>query len=179
MTVLFHARAGLRGLAAGLASLAFFGLVGCSAVEESAPLPVEIEAGTSCTLDGMLLADFPGPKAQIHYSQGPTDFFCDTVEMFSIVLRPEQQKRIRAVYVQDMGKTDWNAPQGQWIDAHTAWYVANSQQRGSMGKTLASFSLEADAQAFMNEYGGKLYRFADITPEMVSLDGGALHDQTM
>lgn len=154
-------------------------LAGCGAVEEGAPLPVEIDAGTSCTLDGMLLADFPGPKAQIHYSQGPVDFFCDTVEMFSIYLRPEQQKRIRALYVQDMGKADWNAPQGHWIDARGAFFVADSQQRGSMGKTLASFASEADAQAFMAKHGGKLYRFADITPEMVALDGGALHDQTM
>ncbi|MBV2236047.1 MAG: nitrous oxide reductase accessory protein NosL [Sterolibacterium sp.] len=164
---------------AAFAGLLLTSLAGCGAVDESVPLPVEIDAGTSCTLDGMLLADFPGPKAQIHYAQGPVDFFCDTIEMFSIYLRPEQQKRIRALYVQDMGQADWEAPQGHWIDARTAFYVADGALRGSMGKTLASFADETAARTFMEKHGGKLYRFEEVTPEMVALDGGALHDQTM
>lgn len=169
-----------RRLALALfAGLLLSSLAGCGAVDESVPLPVEIDAGTSCTLDGMLLADFPGPKAQIHYAQGPVDFFCDTIEMFSIYLRPEQQKRIRALYVQDMGQADWDAPQGHWIDARSAYYVADAALRGSMGKTLASFADEAAARAFMEQHGGTLYRFDEVTPEMVALDGGALHDQTM
>ena len=66
-------------------------LIGCK--QASAPTTVqEITAGTSCSLDGMTLADFPGPKAQIHYATGSPDFFCDTVEMFSIYLQPEQKK---------------------------------------------------------------------------------------
>jgi copper chaperone NosL len=154
-------------------------LLACSRTEPPPPAPQEIAQGTSCTLDGMLLADFPGPKAQIHYAQGPVDYFCDTVEMFSIYLRPEQQKRIRALYVQDMGRTDWSAPKGHWIDAKAAFYVQGSKLRGSMGPTFASFAEEAAARAFVEKNGGKLYRFNEITPEMASLDGGALHDQRM
>lgn len=155
------------------------GLGACSQTEQAAPLPQEIAQGTSCTLDGMLLADFPGPKAQIHYAQGATEFFCDTVEMFSIYLRPEQQKKIRAMYVQDMGKTDWNTPQGHWIDAKTAVYVQGSKLRGSMGPTFASFADEAAARTFIEKNGGKLLHFSEITPEMAALNGGALHDQRM
>ena len=48
-----------------------------------------------------------------------------------------------------------------------------------MGPTIASFALEKDAAKFAAEYGGKVARFADITPDMVVLDGGALHDSNM
>ena len=141
---------------------------------------VEIDDSTSCVLDGMLLADYPGPKAQIHYD-GLTqpDWFCDTVEMFSLYLNPEQARRVSALFVQDMGKADWDQPRGHWIDARTAIYVHGSQRRGSMGPTIASFATEQDARAFAGQYGGTVLRFAEITPAMVVLDGGALHDQRM
>ena len=31
----------------------------------------------------------------------------------------------------------------------------------------------------MQQYGGRLLRYADIKPEMVDLSGGALHDTRM
>ncbi len=155
------------------------GLAGCGEKAQAPVAPVELTQGVSCSLDGMLLLDFPGPKAQMHYTQGPVDFFCDTVEMFSIYLRPEQQKRVRALYVQDMGRADWNNPKDAWIDAKTAFYVHGSKLRGAMGPTFASFAEEANAKAFIEQHGGKLYRFTEVTPEMAALDGGALHDQRM
>ncbi len=163
-------------------ALAFAGagvLGGCSKNEPVVAKPVEITRGTVCSLDGMTLMDYPGPKAQIQYGQGNPDFFCDTIEMFSIYLKPEQQKRVRAMFVQDMAKADWNNPIGQWIDAKTAFYVAGSKKRGSMGPTLASFSGEADASAFVAREGGKVYRFDQITADMVTLDGGVLKDRIM
>ena len=72
----------------GWAALAALGAAGCSRTEEAASLaPVEIDRSTSCELDGMLLADYPGPKAQIHYAnQAHPSFFCDTVELFNVLL---------------------------------------------------------------------------------------------
>ncbi|THF60858.1 nitrous oxide reductase accessory protein NosL [Pseudothauera rhizosphaerae] len=165
----------LAGAASGL-------LAACGRSPEGggALVPVEIDRSTSCALDGMLLADYPGPKAQIHYEgRAEPDFFCDTVEMFSIYLNPEQVRAVRGLYVQDMGKANWDAPEGHWIDAHGAWYVAGSRRHGSMGPTIASFAEEADARRFATEFGGKVLRFAEVTPDMVVLDGGALHDQRM
>ncbi|MHB1216067.1 MAG: nitrous oxide reductase accessory protein NosL [Thiobacillus sp.] len=158
-------------------------LTALTACEQSATpttvVPLEIKQGTSCSLDGMLLADYPGPKAQIHYAgQTEPDFFCDTVEMFHMVLNPEQVRAVRGIFVQDIGKADWDAPRDHWIDAKTAFYVYGSTRDGSMGPTIASFALEADAAKFAAEYGGKVYRFADITPDMVVLDGGVLHDSS-
>lgn len=142
-------------------------------------VPLEIAGDTACALDGMVLLDFPGPKAQIHYDQGAPDFFCDTREMFSILLRPEQKKRIVAIYTQDMGKADWNHPVSQWIDAKSAFYVIGSPRRGSMGPTVPSFALEADARKFAEQYGGKVLPFAQVTLDMVDLSGGASHDEKM
>src|ERR1035437_7434566 len=43
----------------------------------------EPTADTACALDGMLLKDYPGPKAQIQYVEGKPDFYCDLMELFS------------------------------------------------------------------------------------------------
>ena len=158
------------------------GLTGCSQEGGSAQslLPVEIDGTTSCELDGMLLADYPGPKAQVRFAtQEKPSFFCDTVELFSTLLAGEQVRAVQAVYVQDMGKADWNAPQGHWIDGKTALYVVGSKRHGSMGPTIGSFAQEADAQKFAAEYGGKVLRFAEIKPAMVDLSGGAQQDTRM
>ena len=157
-------------------------LAGCGdkAAEQQSLAPVEIDRSTSCELDGMLLADYPGPKAQIHYAgQEKPSFFCDTIELFNTLLAGEQVRAVRAVYVQDMGKADWNEPKGHWIDAKTAVYVLGSKRHGSMGPTIASFAQEADAAKFAGEHGGKVLRFADIKLDMVDLSGGALHDTRM
>ena len=156
-------------------------LTACGQSETTTALvPVQIDRNTSCALDGMLLADYPGPKAQIHYAgRAEPDFFCDTVEMFAVYLKPEQVRSVRALFVQNMGKADWNEPRDNWIDARTAWYVLGSSRHGSMGPTIASFANEADARKFAVEYGGSVLSFADVTPDMVTLDGGVLHDKGM
>ena len=155
-------------------------LAACGKGGDSTVAPVEIAKDTACALDGMLLADYPGPKAQIHYDGQPApEFFCDTMEMLSMYLRPEQARKVKAAYVQDMGKTEWDAPKGAWIDARSAFYVVGSKKRGAMGPTIPSFGTAADAQKFADGNGGKVLPFAQITPDMVRLDGGALHDQQM
>lgn len=139
--------------------------------------PQEVTKATLCSLDGMVLMEHPGPKGQIHYDHGPPDFFCDTKEMFAIYLKPEQRKRVVAVFTQDMGKADWNRPEGHWIDARAAFYVFGSKRHGSMGPTVASFAREEDAQAFVKQHGGKTIRFDAVTLNMVALDGGVVRDE--
>jgi copper chaperone NosL len=157
-------------------ALSVAALAACGSADSAPAAPTEITRDTTCSLDGMTLMDYPGPKAQMLYEKGDPDFFCDTIEMFAIYLKPEQQKRIRAIYVQDMAQADWNQPAGHWIDAKTAFYVAGSKARGSMGGTLASFAREQDAQAFAAKQGGKVVRFDQVTPEMAMLHGGVLDD---
>ena len=164
-----------------LSAMLGLGLSACDKAPEATALaPVEIDRSTSCELDGMLLADYPGPKAQVHYAgQAKPTYFCDTVELFNTLLAGEQVRVAKAIYVQDMGQTDWEHPSGHWIDAKTAVYVLGSKRHGSMGPTIASFSQQADATKFAAEYVGKVLGFADIKPDMVDLSGGALHDTRM
>ncbi len=155
-------------------------LAACGKSTDTAVAPVEIARDSYCALDGMLLGDYPGPKAQIHYAGQPEpELFCDTMEMFSLLLKPEQARKVTAVYVQDLDKTSWEAPKGAWIDAKTAFYVVGSKKRAAMGPTLPSFGTREGAQKFAATEGGKVYPFAEITPDMARLDGGALQDQRM
>ncbi|MCA1804296.1 MAG: nitrous oxide reductase accessory protein NosL [Xanthomonadaceae bacterium] len=161
--------------------LSALALAACGQSDTTAGLePVTISGGTSCALDGMLLADYPGPKAQIHYAgRDEPDFFCDTVEMFHIYLNPEIVQPVRGLYVQDMGSTDWDDPRDNWIDARSAFYVLGSSRRGAMGPTLASFASEEAALQFAKEFGGQVLDFEEVTPDQVILDGGAQHDTRM
>ena len=171
-----------RALLGLLALAALAPLAACSEQRagSASVAPVEITRSTSCELDGMLLMDYPGPKGQIHYADSPRPYFyCDTVETLNVLLLPEQVRKVTAVYVQDMGKADWDNPKGAWIDARNALYVQGSKRKGSMGPTFATFSEEADAQAFIQQYGGKLLRMSEITPVMVDLRGGANLDDSM
>lgn len=164
-----------RGLLAAVISAVPLVLAGGCSTGAPPPAAMEPAANEACALDGMLLADYPGPKAQIHYASGPPEFYCDTVEMLSLLLRPEEQRPVRAAYTQDMGRADWREPRGHWIDARSAWYVRGSRLQGSMGPTLAAFARAADAEAFAHEHGGQVLRFEQITADMVDLRGGADH----
>jgi copper chaperone NosL len=161
------------------ASIAIIMMISACNKSAMSAAPQEITAGTSCSLDGMTLADFAGPKGQIHYATGEPDYFCDTVEMFSIYLQPEQRKRITGIFTQDMGKADWEKPHGNWINAKQAYYVLGSKKTGSMGPTLAAFALQKDADKFAQTFGGKVLPFDQITLNMVDLTGGVVKDEQM
>jgi copper chaperone NosL len=152
-----------------------------AACSQAVPQVVAQEPGsdTACVLDGMVLKDYPGPKAQVHYAEGAPEFFCDLMELFGTLLAPEQKRKVTGMFVQDMGKTEWERPSGSWIDAKTAIYVVGSKKPGSMGPTFGSFSSMADAEAFVSKEGGKIVRFDQVTTDMVHLHTGASHDNKM
>ena len=164
----------IRRQLAGLAMLAALGA--CSQAPHKAH-PLEPADDTVCVLDGMALKDAAGPKAQIHYTEGKPDFFCDLVELFDAVRAPESKRAVAAVFVQDMGKADWDHPQGHWIDAKTAFYVVGSGKRGSMGATFGAFADKGDAGAFAAREGGRVLRYDQITADMVRAP--AAHDDGM
>lgn len=175
--------AGRRRLLCGCAALGLSALVGCSREggdAKRATGPQEIAAGSSCSLDGMLLADYPGPKGQIRYKgDAELHWFCDGTELLATLLRPEQVRAVEGAWVQDMGKADWDKPVGHWTDARQAVYVLGSKRHGSMGPTAASFADQGAAQAFSQKWGGRVITFAQLKPEDVDLTGGALHDTRM
>lgn len=154
-----------------LSSLAAIVLLAACSQAATRIMPQEPSADTACALDGMLLLEYPGPKAQMHFAEGKPEFYCDLLDMFRLMLSPEQKRPVSAMFVQDMGKTSWEHPAGNWIDARTAIYVAGSRKSGSMGATFGSFSSMQDADAFMKKEGGKILRFDQITLETVNSRG--------
>lgn len=162
----------LKGSWAALAAAAV--LAGCSqaAVHAVAQEPL---SDTACALDGMVLKDFPGPKAQVHYTEGKADFYCDLMELFAAALAPEHRRQVTAMYVQDMGKTAWSKPEGHWIAAKGALFVVGSRKQGSMGPTFGAFSRAEDAAAFARQEGGRVLRFDQVTLAMLDT-GGNTHD---
>ena len=130
-------------------------------------------ADTVCALDGMVLKDFPGSKAQVHYTEGKPDYYCDLMELFAVLLAPEHKRKVAAVYVQDIGKTDWAAPKGHWIVAKDALFVVGSKKHGSMGPTFGAFSSAPEAAAFVQRAGGKVVPFAQVTAAMLDTGGAA------
>lgn len=134
--------------------------------------PVEITEKTECALDGMLLSEYSGPKAQIHYrgNKGP-DFFCETEELFKVYLQPGIKAEVTAIYVQDTAAIDWAKPFDSWIDGKTAFFVVGSRREGAMGQTYAPFNSREAAASFIKEYGGELMTFAQLA-EKVEKDLG-------
>ena len=140
---------------------------------------IEPDQGTACALDGMVLKDYPGPKAQIHFKEGAPEFFCDILELFGMLLAPEQKRAVAGVFVQDMGKADWAQPNGHWIDAKSAYYVVGSKKQGSMGPTFGTFATQSDAEAFAAKEGGGVHRFEQITLQMLNQPKQGGHDSKM
>lgn len=151
-------------------------LLGACSQATVGALAQEPKADTACALDGMVLQDFPGPKAQVLYTEGKPDYYCDLTELFTVLLAPEHRRKIAGVFVQDAGKTDWAKPSGHWIAAKDALFVVGSRKQGSMGATFGAFSNAQDAAAFVEREGGKVVPFDQVTAKML-VKGGALNAQ--
>lgn len=147
-------------------------LAGCDDEEQAAaPPPQEMTREAAGHYCGMIVADHPGPKAQIYLkrSEEPV-WFTSVRDALVFTMLPEEPKSIAAIYVTDMSKAaNWDSPEpGSWMDAHEAWYVLESSKVGGMGAPEAvPFSDKADAEAFAGQYGGRLVRFDGISAEYV------------
>jgi copper chaperone NosL len=152
-------------------------LFSCSKNEEGGQTlhaAVAIESSDECHLCGMLLSNFSGPKGEL-FRRGITEAdgnsvkkFCSTRDMFSFYLDPENKRNVTTILVHDMSKSPWDTPNDAYfIDAKKAWFVTGSSKTGAMGKTLASFSKQADAQSFSDEFGGKVLSFSEVNTSVL------------
>lgn len=129
--------------------------------------PVEPTREHTCQVCGMIIVDFPGAKAQIHYSKGEYDTFCSTLDMFLFYLQPDRPADITAVYVNDMGKADMEHPVNHWTDATKAFYVYGGDVMGPMGEAIVPFSDLKEAEAYIKRHGGRVIKFNDVTMDML------------
>ena len=158
-------RAARALLAAAL--LAMVAGVGCDGDEtpEAKPSPVEPTREASGHYCGMILLDHSGPKAQVHLPDEPEPVWFSSVrDAIAFTMLPEEPRNIAAMYVNDMGVAQWDAPApGTWIDAHAAWYVIGSDRMGGMGVPEAvPFAARADAERFVTDHGGQIVALTEV-----------------
>ncbi len=132
--------------------------------------PVPIAAGDECHVCGMIIENYPGPKGEVFARDRDEALkFCSTRDLFAYLLEPGSMAQADAVFVHDMAVTDWDHPaDNAFVSALDAWYVIGHRLRGAMGPTLASFSRHEDAQGFVEQHGGRVLRFDDVTLEIIS-----------
>jgi len=135
-----------------------------------APQPQELTRAAIGHYCNMIVEDHPGPKGQI-FLAGRADpiWFSSVRDTIAFTLLPEEAKNIAAIYVNDMSRASWQAPEaGTWIELRNAWYVIGSDRRGGMGAPEAvPFSERAAAQAFTVRHGGEVAALADIPADAI------------
>ena len=141
--------------------------VGCAKAPASVPSPVELTKDDSCSLCGMIPVNYPGAKAQIHFENGRMEQFCCTLDFFTYYLSPGGPTRITAIYVNDMGRADFDRPVGFWIDARKAFFVFGGDVMGIMGEALVPFVLKEDTDTYVQKHGGSVVKFDEVTLEML------------
>lgn len=147
-----------------------FTLSGCGEDEQKTVYtPQPIGAHDRCHLCGMVIVHYEGPKAEIYIKDVEQPIkFCSGRDAFTFALQPENARRLKAFFIHDLAKTSWATPDdAALVDAKNLWYVYGHKIDGVMGNEPAAFSTEAAAREFMAREGGKLYRYADVTLELL------------
>lgn len=150
-------------------------LAGCGEDERSAapPPPAALTRAAVGHYCGMVVAEHPGPKAQIFVAGTPEPYWFTSVrDAVAFTLLPEEPKDISAFYVTDMSRAEqWDNPQA-WTAATDAVFVIGSARRGGMGQMEAVPFADRDAAAqFVDRHGGRVVALAEI-PEEYVLGGG-------
>ncbi len=146
------------------------------------PAPNEIqgqEIGYYCNMN---VAAHKGPKGQIFLADDDQPlWFSSARDTIAFTLLPEEPKNISAIYVSDMGRANWDAPQaGTWVEARDAWYVVGSSRHGGMGAPEpVPFALKAEAEAFSTQHGGRVFSYPDIPHDQILGFDGSGNDQAL
>lgn len=173
----------LQGRSARLVAIALLslGLLGCGQEQEAQKVrePVAFHAEDECHVCGMAITEFEGPKGQ-SVSDAGVRKFCSTAELLGWWLQPENRISDVALFVHDMGQSQWSAPDdAHLIDATSAWYVTGIALPSAMGASLASFADQAAAQTLADEHGGRVLRFEQIDQELLQQAASSQHGHGM
>lgn len=145
--------------------------------ERPAPRELSREAiGHYCN---MIVVDHHGPKAQLFLTDRSSPIWFSSVrDAVAFTLLPDEPKNVAAVYVNDMGRASWAAPEpGTWIEAEGAYFVIESRMRGGMGAAEAvPFAARDKAEAFIAEHGGRIVRLEEIPEAYILAADDHLHE---
>ena len=150
-----------------VAMLALSGIAGCGGDDETLARPAAVEPSRDATgrYCGMILLDHSGPKAQVHLPDEPEPVWFSSVrDAVAFTMLPEEPRNYTAIYVNDMGVAQWDAPEpGTWIEANAAHYVIGSDRMGGMGVPEAVPFAERDAaERFVAAHGGRIVALTDV-----------------
>ena len=153
--------------ALALLAIGLLGLAGCGEDDEvvARPAPVEPTREASGHYCGMILVDHSGPKAQVHLpGEAEPVWFSSVRDAIAFTMLPEEPRNYTAIYVNDMGVAQWEAPEpGTWIDAMGASYVIGSDRMGGMGVPEAvPFATREAAERFVAAHGGRIVALTEV-----------------
>ena len=134
------------------------------------PPPQEITREAIGHYCNMIVVDHQGPKAQIFLKDRPDPIWFSSVrDAIAFTLLPEEPRNIAAIYVNDMARASWAAPEpGSWIEAAKAFYVIGSERRGGMGaKEAVPLGTRDRAEAFATTHGGQVVAFDEIPRDYI------------
>lgn len=111
---------------------------------------------------------YDGPKGKIVFRGEDTLKFCSTADMFQVLTQPKFNfNGVDEIQVQDIGETGWKSPEGNWIPAKDAHYVAGSNRKAAMGGTFVTFQSLEEAKAFQGKHGGTILGYERIDSDKV------------
>lgn len=142
-------------------------LLACEENQVAIPPPVELTGDAIGHYCSMVVAEHPGPKAQI-FAGNDTEpvWFPSVRDMFAYTMLPEENQDIRAIYVSDTGASAdiETIAEGAWIEARDAFYVLGSPVNGGMGQPeTVPFADQEKAVAFATRHGGEVVTFDEVT----------------
>ena len=152
------------------------------------PEPIALTAGQQCDVCGMVIEKHPGPDGQIFFRDNapeghdnPARF--DALKQCLFPYLWEKQSlgwKASAIYVTDYSSVDYNVntqggnaymsshPEKEaFAEAQDLYYAVNSDVQGAMGYDFMPFSVESDATAYAEEWGGQVVRYGDIDEALV------------
>lgn len=153
-----------RDIIAYLCALPILSLVGCEQRETGMTCqPTPLSDSRECSLCGMHISNFPGPKGQACVDNGQVLGFCSTNDLLSWAWQPDSKPRITALYVHDLSQAQWQSPTDDaWLNAREAVYIVGHSLKGAMGHSPAPFSDPGDAKRFAAEHGGHIRSFKEL-----------------
>ena len=131
------------------------------------PPPLAMTAQSVGYFCQMNVLDHGGPKGQIALDglPGMPLFFSQVSDTLAYLKMPEQNYKVLATYVSDMGAApSWDHPgAANWVLIDTAVFVVGSDQPGGMDQPeVVPFADPAKAATFAAEHGGHLVSLSQL-----------------
>ena len=130
---------------------------------------IEVNKDDKCPVCGMLVHEYQEWAAKVHFD-GTYQAFDGVKDMMKFIFEPEKYGKFANLKIDKIEVSDYYSQNA--IDGKSAFYVLFSDVLGPMGNELIPFENEDDAKKFIQDHKGQIYKFSEISLELVmKLDG--------